>query len=125
MVTGAFLAESATAVDHKLNVMGGVIEHWIVDPTRPDTQLTLVALTQTQHGETRREVEINIRPPEDGADPVVITGPIPEAAARGELGFAFFVFQTNIFGQFDGRWVFEVSAGGNTVSFPLNVRHAG
>lgn len=125
MVTGAFLAESATAIDHKLNVVGGVIEHWTLDPAGPDTQLTLVALTQTQLGETKREVEIKIRPPQDGADPVVITGPIPEAAARGELGFASFVFQTNIFGHFEGRWVFEVSAGGNTVSFPLNVRHAG
>jgi hypothetical protein len=124
MITGAFLAESATVADHKLNVTGGVIENYTVHPAAGDAKLTLVALTQTQRGETKRDVEIKVRSPLDDAEPLIITGPLPEESARGELGFAIFGITTNMFASFEGRWVFELSAGGNTISLPLTVRLA-
>jgi hypothetical protein len=88
MITGAFLAESAEAVDNKLNVTGGVIEKWTVDSTR-DVRLVLVLLTQTQTGEPPNDLEIKLRPPASAhRDPLIIRGRIPKETARGEVGFA-------------------------------------
>lgn len=124
VITGAFLAESAAVVNNKLHVTGGVLEHITVDPTQKQVVTPiLVLLTQTQTGETIGNVEIKVRPPIGDADPLVITGPLPEEAARGEMGFACCAIQTNIWHHFEGRWVVEASAGGNTVSLPLNVHH--
>jgi hypothetical protein len=123
MITGAFLAESAEAVDNKLNVTGGVLENYTVGPDR-EVRVILVLLTQTQTGETKRDFEVNLRPPAlSHPDPLTIRGPLPEGAARGESGFA--CIQIGIGLPFDGRWVFEASAGGNTVAVPLNVRPSG
>jgi hypothetical protein len=123
MITGAFLAETAEAVDNKLNVTGGVIENYTVGPDR-EVRVILVLLTQTQTGETPGDFELNIRPPAlSDPNPFTVRGPLPKEAARGESGFA--PVQIEITLPFDGRWVFEASAGGNTVAVPLNVRSAG
>jgi len=120
MITGAFLAESAEAVDHKLNVKGGVLENYTVGADR-EVRVVLVLLTQTQTGETRRDVEIHLRPPPLAhPEPMTVRGHLPEEAAQGELGFA--PIEIGIKLPFDGRWVIEASAGGNTVAIPLNVR---
>jgi hypothetical protein len=117
MITGALLAESAGAVDNKLNVTGGVLEHYTVDSSRI-VRAILVLLTQTQTGGTRRAVQIKFRPP-TGEDPLIIDGPLPEEAASGEIGFALIAIGISL--PFDGRWVIEVSAGGNAVALPLNI----
>jgi hypothetical protein len=124
VITGGFLAESAAAVNNKLNVTGGVLEQITVDPTQKQVVTPiLVLLTQAQTGEPTGNVEIKVRPPVRDADPLVITRPLSDEAARGEIGFACFAIRTNIWHHFEGRWVVEASAGGNTVSIPLNVHH--
>jgi hypothetical protein len=128
-ITGAFLAESAASVNNKLNVTGGLIEHLTVDPTVVDpTQIqrfVVVLLTQTQTGDATENVEIKLWPPKGAADdPLTMSRPLPEGAARGEFGFAIFAVRTNVWRHFEGRWMIEASAGGgNTVSLPLNVHH--
>ena len=122
MITGAFLAESAACVDNKLNVTGGVIDHVTVDPTQLQ-RFVVVLLTKTQVGQAARNVEFKIRPPGVQGDPYMFERPLPDEAAQGEFGFAIFALVTNIWRHFEGRWVIEASAGGNTVSLPLHVRH--
>ncbi len=124
MITGAFLAQSTETVGNMLNVTGGVFERITIDPTqKPGVNIILVLLTQIQTGEPIGNVEIKLRPPVDGADPLVMTCPLPQEAALGETGFAPIAIRTNIWYHFEGRWVIETSAGGNTVSLPLYVDH--
>ncbi len=120
MITGAFFAESAETVDNTLNVTRGVLEYYNVDSTR-EVRVVLVLLTQTQTGETNRDLEIKVTPPIDGAEPSIIRATTPEA--RGGIGFLLFGIRTGL--PVDGRYVFDVSAGENTVSLPLTIRQIG
>jgi hypothetical protein len=83
MITGAFLAESAASVDDKLNVTGGVLEHYTVDPIQ-DQHFVVVILTHTQPGETAGNFQMKVRPPSAEADPLIVTGALPKEAAKGE-----------------------------------------
>jgi hypothetical protein len=62
VITGAFIAESASVVDSKLNVTGGVLSRFVVDVDRL-VELLLVVLTQAETGNADRLVNVEIRPP--------------------------------------------------------------
>ena len=117
MITGAFLAESASVVDNKLAVSGGVLSGYMVGPDRV-AQFVLVVLTQAETDCPERRVDVEIRPPTDD-EPLNIEFELPEAAAGGEIGFAFFNIEVRL--PSNGRWVFVVTGGPGTFSLPLEV----
>ena len=117
MITGAFIAESASVVDSKLNVTGGVLSRFVVDVDRL-AELLLVVLTQAETGIADRLVNVEIRPP-SGDDPQYLEFELPEAAAGGEIGFAYFRIEVVL--PTDGRWVIVVTGGAGVVSLPLMV----
>ena len=117
MITGAFLAESASVVDSKLRVSGGVLSGFMVAPDR-QVKFVLVLLTQAETDSPERLVEVEIMPPTDD-EPLKIEYELPEAAAGGEIGFAFFNLEVRL--PVNGRWVFVVTGGIGTFSLPLEV----
>lgn len=62
MIVGAFLAEAASVVDNKLNVSGGVLYRFAVDPDR-SAQFLLVVLTQAETDDPDRRVDVEVWPP--------------------------------------------------------------
>jgi hypothetical protein len=117
VITGAFLAEAASVVDNKLNVSGGVLSGFGLGPDR-QAKFVLVVLTQNETDSPVRRVEVEIVPPTDD-DPLVIEYELPEAAASGEIGFAFFNVEVRL--PSNGRWVFVVTCGAGVSSLPLEV----
>lgn len=117
MITGAFLAESASVVDNKLTVSGGVLSGYMVGPDRM-ARFVLVVLTQAETDSPDREVAVEIRPPA-GDEPLTVEYQLPEAAAGGEIGFAYFNVEVCL--PVNGRWVFVVTGGAGAVSLPLLV----
>ena len=117
VITGAFLAEAASVVDNKLTVSGGVLSGFGVEADR-QARFVLVVLTQSETEGPVRRVEVEIRPPTDD-DPLVVVYELPEAAAGGEIGFAFFHLEVRL--PVNGRWVFVVTSGIGTFSLPLEV----
>ena len=117
MITGAFLAEAACAVDNKLNVTGGVLSAFLVGPDRM-AHFVLVVLTQAESDGPVRRFYVELMPPTDDA-PAIIEYELPRAAAGGEIGFAFFDIDACL--PVDGRWVFVVTGGTGTISLPLMV----
>src|SRR6201993_1327277 len=87
VITGAFLAEAASVVDNKLAVSGGVLSGFRVGSDRV-AEFVLVVLTQAETDSPVRGVEVEIRPPTDD-EPLSIEFELPDAAACGEIGFAF------------------------------------
>jgi hypothetical protein len=121
VITGAFLAEAASVVDNKLAVSGGVLSGFRVGSDRL-AEFVLVVLTQAETDSPVREVEVEIRPPTDD-EPLNITFELPEAAASGEIGFAFFNIEVIL--PTNGRWVLVVSGGPGLISLPLEVSTQG
>jgi len=117
VITGAFLADSAAVVDNKLSVSGGVLSGYMVGPDR-QARFALVVLTQAETDSPVRRVEVEIMPPTD-AEPLTIEYELPEAAAGGEIGFAFFNIEVRL--PSNGRWVFVVTCGAGVISLPLQV----
>ncbi|MCV7077068.1 MULTISPECIES: hypothetical protein [Mycobacterium] len=117
MIVGAFLAEAASVVDNKLNVSGGVLYRFAVEPDR-SAQFLLVVLTQAETGGPDPRVDVEIRPPTDD-EPLYLTFELPEAATAAEVGFA--IFGIDIVMPVDGRWVIVVTGGAGAVSLPLLV----
>jgi hypothetical protein len=118
IVTGAFLAEAAAAVDNKLHVWGGVVSHVGLGPERA-VRPVLVALTQAEEDNSDRAIEVDIQPP-DGQETLHFSLEVPEATANNEVGFTYWPLPLEL--PFDGRWVFNLStAEGPEVSFPLIV----
>lgn len=78
MIVGAFLAEAASVVDNKLNVSGGVLYRFAVDPDR-SAQFLLVVLTQAETDDPDRRVDVEVWPP-TGDDAHHIEFELPEAA---------------------------------------------
>lgn len=117
ILTGAFLADSAAAVDNKLNVSGGVLSRFALGPDRL-ARFVLVVLTQSEPGNTDRKLEIEMRPPSD-ADPIKLDFEVPESAVAEFPGFAFFELQLRL--PDDGRWVMVVSGGTGAISLPILV----
>lgn len=117
MLTGAFLAEAAMALDNKLNVSGGVLSRFAIGPDR-STRFVLVVLTQAETGNSDRRVEVELRPPNDD-DPIHMEFEVPEASIAEFPGFAFFEMQVNL--PVDGRWVLVASGGTGVISLPILV----
>jgi hypothetical protein len=117
VITGAFLAEAASVVDNKLCVSGGVLSGFRVGPDRI-ARFMLVVLTQAETDCPVRQIDLEIRPPTDD-EPLTIAYELPEAAAGGEIGFAFFGIEVRL--PANGRWVFVVTGGAGTFSLPLEV----
>lgn len=117
MITGAFLSEAASVVDNKLSVSGGVLSGFRVGSDR-FAHFMLVVLTQAETDSPVRHIEVEIRPPSDD-EPLTIEYELPEAAAGGEIGFAFFNIEVCL--PVDGRWVFVVTGGAGAISLPLMV----
>ena len=117
MITGAFLAEAASVVDNKLSVSGGVLSSFGVEADR-QARFVLVVLTQSETDSPAQHVEVEIRPPTED-DPLVLEYELPDAAAGGEIGFAFFNIEVRL--PVNGRWVFVVTGGAGTFSLPLEV----
>lgn len=82
MIVGAFLAEAASVVDNKLNVSGGVLYRFAVDPDR-SAQFLLVVLTQAETDDPDRRVDVEVWPP-TGDDAHHIEFELPEAAAAAD-----------------------------------------
>jgi hypothetical protein len=117
VITGAFLAEAASVVDNKLSVSGGVLSAYMVGEDRL-AKFVLVVLTQAETDSPERLVEVEIRPPTDD-ESLTIEHELPEAAAGGEIGFAFFDIEVRL--PSNGRWVFLVTGGAGAFSLPLQV----
>jgi hypothetical protein len=117
VITGAFLAESASVVHNKLAVSGGVLSAFGVEEDR-QARFVLVVLTQSETDGPANIVEVEIRPPTED-DPLVLEYELPDAAAGGEIGFAFFTIEVKL--PVNGRWVFLVTGGAGTFSLPLEV----
>lgn len=117
MITGAFLAEAASVSNNKLTVSGGVLSSFAVGLDR-QAKFVLVVLTQSETDSPARSVEVEIRPPTDD-DPLVLEYELPQAAAGGEIGFAFFIIEVKL--PVNGRWVLVVTGGAGMFSLPLEV----
>jgi hypothetical protein len=117
MITGAFLAEAASVVDNKLTVTGGVLSGYAVGADRL-AKFVLVVLTQAETDSPERVVRVEIRPPTDD-EPLTVEHELPEAAAGGEIGFAFFDIEVRL--PSNGRWVILVTGGAGAFSLPLQV----
>jgi hypothetical protein len=117
MLSAAFLAEAAAAVDNKLNVQGGVLCRYTVGPDRV-ANFMLVVLTQPGDDDSDPRVEVAIWPPSADA-PKRASFEAPESVLGEFPGFAFFGIDVVL--PSDGRWVVDVSSGGETVSLPLVV----
>ncbi len=120
ILTGAFLAESATAVDGKLHVEGGVLSHFRVGFDRV-ASLSLVALTRSEPRDTAPTLTIRfVTPSGDSQDeqiemPAVFTG-----SAEGEPGFACWSLWLPV--ETDGRYSLVVTADDGSVTLPLTVQ---
>jgi hypothetical protein len=117
VIVGAFLAETASAVNNKLTVSGGVLSRFAVDDDR-SAQFLLVVLTQAETLSPVRHVEVEIRPPTDDQS-LVLKYELPEAAVAAEVGFAIFPIDVSL--PVDGRWVIVVTGGAGVISLPLMV----
>ena len=117
IVTGAFLAEAAAAVDNQLNVQGGVLSRFALGPDR-FVRFVLVVLTQAETGSSDRRVDVEIRPP-TGDEPLRLDFEVPEVAVAEFPGFAYFDIQVKL--PEDGRWVLVVTGGTGAISLPLLV----
>ncbi|BBX75451.1 hypothetical protein H7H78_13985 [Mycobacterium shinjukuense] len=117
IITGAFLADAAAAVDNKLNVSGGVVSRFALGPDRL-ARFVLVVLTQSEPGNTDRQVEVEMRPPSDD-EPIRLQFEAPASAVAEFPGFAFFEIQVRL--PVDGRWVLVVTGGTGAISLPILV----
>ncbi len=117
MITGAFIAESASVVNNKLDVSGGVLSKFMVGSDR-SAEFVLVVLTQAETDNPDRQIKVEILPP-DGKEARRMTFELPEAAAGGEIGFAYYGIEIGL--PVDGRWVIVVTGGAGAISLPLLV----
>ena len=114
IVTGAFLAEAAVAVEGKLHVWGGVLTSLIRPPGSVAVGATLVVLIQAEQGDTQEAIDLEVTAP-DGTETTVAL-PIPEVT-RGGTNAGFFYHQVGIHAPADGRYVLVVGS----VSIPILV----
>jgi hypothetical protein len=116
-LSGAFLAEAAAAVDNKLNVQGGVLARCVVGPDRL-TRFILVVLTLPDDDDSNRRVDVELTPPTPDP-PIRMSFEVPDATLSEFPGFAFFGIDVAL--PSDGRWMIDVTSGGEGVSIPLVV----
>ncbi|QRY43193.1 hypothetical protein JVX93_21855 [Mycolicibacterium boenickei] len=115
IVTGLIIAESASAVDGKLNMTGGVVT---TTTRQPDEKLyiPLVILTQADDDPTEA-ITIFLHCPDPGGGVIPISIPVPDVTQGGhDAGFMIYAFGLPSVAP-DGRYVFV--AGNSTV--PLTI----
>lgn len=116
IVTGALLAESASVVDNKLNIVGGVISACRVGPERA-ARATLVVLIQPEPSDRSPKIDVKVTGPTGNSENAQLD--VPESSLGGEVGFVFFPMQVPL--PVDGRYLISVSSNNGFVSLPLNV----
>lgn len=116
IVTGALLAESASVVDNKLNIEGGVVTSFRPGPRRVVTP-TLVVLIQPEPFDQAATIEVRFTDPVGAALDVQID--VPETSLGGEVGFVYYPLTLPV--PTDGRYLLAVSGRGGFVSLPLIV----
>lgn len=116
LVTGALLAESASVVDNKLNVVGGVISSCSAGPQRM-IDPTLVVLIQPEPYDRAATVDVRLTTPTGEISDEQFD--VPESSLGGEIGFVFYPLRLRV--PANGRYLLSVSARGGFVSLPINV----
>lgn len=115
-VTGALLAESASVVDNKLNVQGGVIASCHAGPQRV-VEPTLVVLIQPEPFDQAAKIDVRFTDPVGGA--LEVQFDVPESSLGGEIGFVFYPLKLPV--PVQGRYLLSVSGRGGFASIPLTV----
>lgn len=120
ILTGAFLAESATEVDGKLRVEGGVLSRFRVGFDRV-ASLSLVALTQSEPHDTAPRLTIRfVTPSGDFQTEQIEMPPVFTGSAEPEPGFACWPLWLPV--ETDGRYTLVVTADHGSVTLPLTVQ---
>lgn len=116
IVTGALLAESASVVDNKLNIVGGVVDTCQAGLQRV-VRPTLVVLIQPEPFDQAAKIDVRITDPHGVARDVQFD--VPESSLGGEVGFVF--YPLNLAVPVDGRYLLSVTGRGGFVGLPLKV----
>ena len=104
-------------MNNKLDVSGGVVSKFSLAADRL-ARFVLVVLTRGNGEDSDRRVGVKVVPPTLD-DPVHLSFEAPEASVGEYPGFAFFDVEVTL--PCDGRWIVEVTGGGETLSLPLSV----
>jgi hypothetical protein len=115
-VTGALLAEAASVVGGKLNVVGGVVHRFRTGPDRV-VNLTLVVLAQFDTSESGPKLTVELITPSGDSQSERLE--MPPVSLGTEVGFACWPLWVPA--ETDGRYVFVVSGDEGSVSLPLTV----
>ncbi len=116
IVTGALLAESASVVDNKLNVTGGVVSTYRVS-SQPVIPVTLVVLTRSQPFDMAPTVTVTITNP--GGESTDVELEVPPSSLGGEIGFFSAALRIPVPAL--GRYVIALPAQGGSIELPLTV----
>lgn len=115
-ITGALLAESASVVDNKLNIQGGVVDSFRAGPDRL-AKATLVVLTRPDPLDRTATIQLTLTTP--AGESQESTFDVPESSLGGEIGFAYYSLRIPV--PTDGRYVLTVSAQAGSATLPLKV----
>ncbi|CAN3131066.1 hypothetical protein ACNUDN_24350 [Mycobacterium sp. smrl_JER01] len=116
IVTGAFLAETASVVNNKLDVRGGVVDRFIARPDRI-AMVTLVVLLQPQPFDQAPVVDVTISTP--AGEPHRLVLDVPQNSLGGRIGF--FCAPIRLPVPVDGDYVFSIATHQGSLSLPLSV----
>ncbi len=116
ILTGALLAESASVVDNKLNIQGGVVSSFRAGPSRVAVA-TLVVLIQPEPLDQTATINLTLADPAGESQPFSFE--VPKSSLGGEIGFAYFPLRIAV--PVDGRYLLAVSARSGSVTLPLTV----
>lgn len=122
-LTGAFLAEYATAADGKLNVEGGLLRNFPVGYDRV-VRATLVILADFLASDAAPTVTVELITPSGDSQTTRVDVPhtAPSDTPYGEPGFALWPLW--IPAETDGEYQLVVSADEGSVRLRFNVRGA-
>lgn len=124
-LAGAMLADSATAVNGKLDVSGGVARYFKAGHDRV-ARITLVVLTRFEAHDSAPKLTVEFVRPSGDSQAVDVDVPVALAGSpEGEMGFAIWPLWMPV--EEDGEYsvvVREMDGGsdGDSISLPLTVR---
>lgn len=116
IITGALLADSASVVDNKLNVTGGVVSKYEAGPQRICNP-TLVVLLRSHPGETSATFDMTVTGPTGSPQRAEVS--VPDSCLGGDVGFMLLPLAIAVPGN--GRYMIKVGTGGRSIDLPLNV----
>lgn len=116
IITGALLAESASVIDNKLNIQGGVVDTYSIGPDR-SIPVTLVVLIAPQPFDKAPMIQLTITNPSGAAQESTLE--VPESSLGGEVGFVCAAMR--ISAPADGRYLVSVGTQGGALGLPLTV----